>query len=175
VLRALRRYGSIIGALFLLRSALLLNNMTDQTFVNNLLNAIFKSSTSFTITPGTGGGSAFTITPPFHLRLMSTQGSNTANGTEQANGNGYTTGGTSLGTTFAGTVASGAFSNANSASWTATGTWSPATQTSIEIWDTAGTPVRYLQGALTSNITGVANGDTVTFAVGAITVSAAAW
>jgi hypothetical protein len=150
-------------------------NMTDQTRVNALLNAYFKSSAAFTITPGTGGGSAFTITPPFNLRLMSAQGSNTSNGTEQANGNGYTTGGSTLGTTFAGTVASGAFSNANAVSWTATGTWSPATQTSIEIWDTAGTALRYLQGALTSSITGVANGDTVTFAAGSITVSAAAW
>jgi len=150
-------------------------NMTDQTFVNKLLNAFFLSSAAFTITPGTGGGSAFTITPPFHLRLMSTQGSNSSNGTEQANGNGYTTGGSSLGTTFGGTVATGQFSNANAVSWTATGTWSPSTQTAIEIWDTAGTAIRYLQGALTSNITGVANGDTVTFAAGSITVNASAW
>ncbi|HEY2638452.1 MAG TPA: hypothetical protein VGI66_01025 [Streptosporangiaceae bacterium] len=149
--------------------------MTDQNRTNALLNAYFKSSTSFTVTPGTGGGSAFTITPPYNLRLMSTQGSNTANGTEQASGNGYTTGGSSLGATFAGTVASGQFSNANAVSWTATGTWSPATQTSIEIWDTAGTPLRYLQGALTSSITGVANGDTVTFAAASITVNASAW
>lgn len=149
-------------------------NMSDQTWVNMLLTNFFKTTTATTITQGTGG-TAWAITLPYNLRLMSTQGSNTAAGTEQANGNGYTTGGSSLGSPFAGTVASGAFTNANAVSWTATGTWSPATQTSIEVWDTAGTPKRYLQGALTSSITGVANGDTVTFAIASISVSGAAW
>jgi hypothetical protein len=150
-------------------------NMTDQTRVNSLLGFFFSSSTAFTITPGTGGGSALTITPPWFLRLMSTQGSNTSNGTEQTSAGGYTAGGSSLGTTFAGTIASGAFSNANAVSWTATATWSPTTHTAIEIWDSSATKLRWLQGALTSSITGVANGDTVTFAIGSITVSAAAW
>jgi hypothetical protein len=58
-------------------------------------------------------------------------------------------------------------------SWSATGAWS--TITSIEIWDSAATKLRWLQGALTSNITGVANGDTVSFAVGSITINASAW
>ena len=62
-------------------------NMTDQAFVNKLLTAWFTSSTAFTVTPGTGGGSAFTITPPHHLRLMTVQGSNTASGTEATAGN----------------------------------------------------------------------------------------
>jgi hypothetical protein len=149
-------------------------SMTDQTFVNALLTNLFKTSTATSITGGTGGTTQ-TVTPPFFLRLMSTQGSNTSNGTEQANGNGYVTGGASLGSVFAGSVASGAFSNANAVSWTATGTWSPATQTSIEIWDSSGTKLRYLQGALTSSITGIANGDTLTFAVAAVSVSAATW
>lgn len=150
-------------------------NMTDQTLVNFLLGALYRVTATTTYTPGTGGPSAWVVTPPFHLRLMSTQGSNTSNGTEQASGNGYSTGGSSLGSQFANTVASGAFTNLNAVSWTATGTWSPATQTSIEIWDTASTALRYLQGALTSSITGVANGDTVTFAAASISVSAAAW
>jgi hypothetical protein len=149
-------------------------SMSDQTWVNMLLTNFFKTTTSTTITAGTGGTS-WTITLPYHLRLMSAQGSNTSDGTEQANGNGYVTGGSTLGSPFAGTVSGGQFTNANAVSWTATGTWSPATQTAIEIWDTSGTPIRYLQGALTSNITGVANGDTVTFAAGSITVNASAW
>lgn len=50
-------------------------NMTDRNtsgnnFINHLLQAFYTSSTAFGITGGTGGGSAFTITPPFHLRLM---------------------------------------------------------------------------------------------------------
>jgi hypothetical protein len=150
-------------------------NMTDQNRVNAIMQALFTSSTTFTITPGTGGGSAFLITPPFHLRLMTTQGSNTANGTEATAGNcpGYTALGATLGTTFCAAPSAGTQTNANSVSWTATGTWSAIP--SIEIWDTAATPLRWLQGALTSSITGVVNGDTVQFAAGSITLSAAAW
>lgn len=150
--------------------------MTDQTFVNALLTNLFKTSSVTTITGGTGG-TVQTATPPFFLRLFSTAGSNTATGTEQLQSTsaGYTTGGSTLGTVFAGTVAAGAFSNANAVSWTATGTWAPATQTAIEIWDSTATKVRFLEGLLTASITGVANGDTVTFAIGSITVSAAAW
>lgn len=149
--------------------------MTDQNRVNALLQAYFTSSTTFTITPGTSGGSAFTITPPYHLRLMTAQGSNTSNGTELTSGGGpgYTAGGSSFGSSAFGTPSAGQSTNNNAISWSATGTWS--TVTSIEIWDTAATALRYLQGALTSNITGVANGDTVQFAVGAITINASAW
>jgi hypothetical protein len=150
-------------------------NMTDQNRVNAILQAYFTSSTSFTVTPGTGGGSAFTVTPPYHLRLMTTQGSNTSNGTEATAGNcpGYTAGGLTLGTTFCAAPSGGSCSNSNVVSWSATGTWT--TITSVEIWDTAGTPLRYLQGALTSSVTGVVNGDTVQFAGGSITVNASAW
>jgi len=150
-------------------------NMTDQTRVNAILSALFTSSTSFTITPGTGGGSAFTITPPYKLRLMTAQGSNTSNGTEATAVNcpGYTAGGSTLGSSAFGTASAGSQTNTNAVSWSATGAWS--TITSIEIWDTAGTPLRWLQGALTSNITGVANGDTVQFATGSITINASAW
>lgn len=150
-------------------------NMTDQTRVNAIIQALFSSTTTFTITPGTNGGSAFTITPPYHLRLMTAQGSNTSNGTELTSGGGpgYTAGGNSLGSQFCGAPSGGSQTNTNSVSWNATGAWS--TVTSIEIWDTAATALRWLQGALTSNITGVANGDTVQFAVGSITVNASAW
>ena len=150
-------------------------SMTDQNRVNAIMQALYTSSTSFTITPGTGGGSAFTITPPYHLRLMTTQGSNTTNGTEATNVNcpGYTAGGNTLGTTFCAAPSAGTQSNNNSVSWNATGTWS--TITSIEIWDTAATALRWLQGALTANITGVVNGDTVQFAAGSITLNASAW
>lgn len=150
-------------------------NMTDQAFVNKLLTAWFTSSTAFTVTPGTGGGSAFTITPPHHLRLMTVQGSNTSSGTEATAGNcpGYTALGSSLGTTFCAAASAGQQTNANSVSWSATGTWSAIP--SIEIWDNSGTPVRELQGALTSSITGVVNGDTVQFAAGSITINASSW
>ena len=150
-------------------------NMTDQTLTNALLQAMFTSSTTFTVTPGTSGGSAFTFTPPYKLRLMTAQGSNTSNGTESTSGNcpGYTAGGSSFGSSAFGTPSGGQQSNNNAVSWSATGSWS--TVVAIEVWDSAGTPLRRLQGALTSNITGVANGDTVQFAVGSITVNASAW
>ena len=151
-------------------------NMSDQAnVVNKLLQAYFSSSTTFTITPGTSGGSAFTITPPHKLRLMTATGTNTAAGTEATSGNcpGYTAGGSSFGSSAFGTPSAGQSTNNNAVSWSATGAW--ATITGIEDWDSAATPLRYLQGALTSNITGVANGDTVQFAVGSITINASAW
>jgi hypothetical protein len=151
------------------------SNMTDQARVNAIIQALFTSSTTFTITPGTSGGSAFTMTPPLHLRLMSAQGTNTSNGTEAtaALSPGYVALGSSLGASGFGTPSGGQSTNNNAVSWSATGSWQ--TITSIEIWDTAATPLRWLQGALTSNITGVANGDTVQFAVGSVTINASAW
>ncbi len=147
-------------------------NMTDQTRVNWILQAFFTASATATFTPGTGGGSALVITPPYKLRLMSAQGSNTSNGTELATTGGYTAGGASLGTTFCAAPSGGTQSNSNLVSWSATGTW--ATVVAIEIWDSAGTPLRWLQGSITS-ITGVVNGDTVQFAVASLTVNASQW
>jgi hypothetical protein len=147
--------------------------MTDQTFVNALLTNLFKCSTNTTITGGTGGTTQ-TVTPPFYLRLYTTTGTETASGTELSSATGYTTGtGSSLGSVFAGTVSGGQFSNANAVSWSAGSSWT--TVTGVEIWDHAGTPVRYLWGALTANITGVASGDTVQFAASSITVNASQW
>lgn len=150
-------------------------NMTDQAFVNKLLQAFFTASATATFTPGTGGGSAFTVTPPFKLRLMTATGTNTSAGTEATSGNcpGYTALGSSLGASAFAAPSGGSQSNNNAVSWSATGSW--ATVTGIEIWDSAATPIRYLQGALTSSITGVANGDTVQFAVGSVTANAGSW
>ena len=146
--------------------------MTDQTRVNWMLQAFFTASATATFTPGTGGGSALVITPPYKLRLMSTAGSNTANGTELTTTGGYTAGGSTLGTTFCAAPSGGTQSNSNAVTWSATGTWQ--TVNAIEIWDSAGTPLRWLQGAITA-ITGVVNGDTVSFAIGSITINASQW
>jgi hypothetical protein len=147
-------------------------NMTDQNRVNWFLQAAFTASTTATFTPGTGGGSALVLTPPYHLRLMSAAGSNTANGTELTTFGGYTAGGASLGTIFCAAPSGGTQSNSNLVSWSATNTWS--TVVAIEIWDTAATPLRWLQGTITS-ITGVVNGDTVQFAISSISLNASAW
>jgi hypothetical protein len=124
--------------------------------------------------------SAPTITQPYFLRLMTAAGSGNGNvnalsGTELS-ASGYTAGGSTLGAS----SPFGSFSttaptatNANAVSWSATGTWS--TVTGVEIWDSAATKLRWFQGALTSSITGVVNGDTVQFAAGSITLNATAW
>ena len=153
-------------------------NMTDRNtggnnLVNKLMQAMYTSSTSFTITPGTGGGSAFTITPPFKLRLMTATGSNTANGTE-ASGNGYTTGGNSMGSTAFGAPSGGVSTNSNAVSFTASGgNLGGGAIVGIEIWDTAATPLRYLQGSITS-VT-VATGNTLNFASASISADASQW
>jgi len=150
-------------------------NMTDQGRINWFLQAVFTASATATFTPGTGGGSPIVITPPYHLRLMTAQGTNTAgsNGTEMPTEYGYTSGSVtsnSLGATFCAAPSAGTQSNSNVVTWTATGTW--PTITAIEVWDAAGTPLRWLQGALTSSIT---SGDSVQFAAASITINASAW
>src|SRR6185437_1833894 len=98
-------------------------NMTDQTRVNWILQALFTASATATFTPGTGGGSALVLTPPYKLRLMSAQGSNSSNGTELTTTGGYTAGGASLGATFCAAPSAGTMSNSNLVSWSASGTW----------------------------------------------------
>jgi hypothetical protein len=145
-------------------------NMTDRNRVAALLQAILTSSTSFTVTPGTGGGSAFTVTPPFKLRLMTAQGSNTSNGTELS-ATGYTTLGSSMGSSAFGAPTAGVSSNSNVISWTAGASWTAVV--AVEVWDSAATPLRWLQGSITS-IT-LANGNTLSFAAGSITADGSAW
>lgn len=145
-------------------------NVSGNNLVNKLMQALYTSSTAFTITPGTGGGSAFTITPPFFLRLMTAQGSDTANGTELV-ATGYTAGGSSLGSSAFGAPSAGVSTNSNAVSWTAGAAWSAVV--AIEIWDSAATKLRYLQGSVTS-VT-LANGNTLNFAAGSISADASAW
>ena len=142
--------------------------MTDTGRSAALLNYVFD------------GASAPAITQPYMLRLMTAMGSgngnvNGTNGT-QLSASGYTAGGSTLGASapFGSFPSSTATqTNANAVSWNATGTWT--TVVGIEIWDSAGTPLRWNQGTLTSNITGVVNGDTVQFSSGAISLNAAGW
>jgi hypothetical protein len=157
--------------------------MMDQTLVNKILSALFTSSATFTITPGTGGGSAFTVTPPFRLHLFSTTGTETATGTENVSGTspgytgGYPSGGLSLGSSAFGTFTSGASTAPGSTlTWTATGTWTLGVA-GIEIWDSASTAIRYLWGPLSVAIGAsvVVNGDTVSFAPASLSASGANW
>ena len=106
-------------------------------------------------------------TGPLKVRLMTANGSDAAAGTELATSGGYTAGGSSVVFT---TAASGATDNTGSAvSWTNM----PATTiVGVEIWDSAGTPVRLAYGALGSSKT-TNSGDTFTIASGALTLTIA--
>lgn len=139
-------------------------SMTDRTLAASFMDSCLH-----------GGTMTTKPTQPLHLRPMTAQGSNTANGTEATSGNcpGYTAGGATMGNPGFGASSSGVSASANDVTWTATGSWT--TITSLEVWDTAGTPVRILQGALTASVTGVANGDTVKAAAGAVTADFSAW
>lgn len=154
-------------------------NMTDraaspgQNLVNRLLQSIFCLTATNTITPGTGGGSAFTVTPPFLLKLMTANASpinSATNGTELS-ATGYTAGGSTLGSPAFGTPSGGIITNSNAVSWTAGAAWSAVI--GVEIQDSAATKLRYLQGSITSFT--LSNGNTVNFAAGAITADASQW
>lgn len=167
----MKAWTKLASALLIWRLTFLGANMTDRTnVVAKLLQAILTSSAAFTITPGTGGGSAFTFTPPYFLRLMTVQGSNTSNGT-QLSATGYTPGGNSMGSSAFGAPSAGVSASSNAVSWTAGAAWTAVV--AVEVWDSSGTPQRILQGSITS-IT-LANGNTLNFAVGSITADGSAW
>ena len=125
----------------------------DQTFSNALLDASV--------------GGAFTPpTTPVTCRLMTANGTNTANGTELATSGGYTSGTGAPTVTFA--AASGGSKASNVA---VTVTNMPATTiVGVEIWDAAGTPKRLWWGALTASKT-TNSGDTFTIASGSLTLA----
>lgn len=105
-------------------------------------------------------------TSPVKCRLMTANGTDSAAGTEVSTSGGYTAGGTSV--TF-GTAASGATDNTTAVTWT---NMPAVTIQGIELWDSAGSPVRLAYGALTANKTTNA-GDTFTIAIGDIDITLA--
>src|SRR6476620_150175 len=97
-------------------------------------------------------------TTPMMLRLMTANGSATSAGT-QVTGGTYTP--QNL-TTALGTAASGSITTTGIINFTLM----PAvTVVGVEVWDSAGTPVRKWFGALTTSQT-TNSGDTVSFAIG---------
>ncbi|HEY9416731.1 MAG TPA: hypothetical protein VIQ30_18405 [Pseudonocardia sp.] len=121
------------------------------------------------LTLGTSAPTMFTT--PAKVRLTTTAPTATAAGTELT-GTGYTTGGTSLsGNTFS-AAASGATTGPGTSALTWTnssgGTWSIV---GVEIWDSAGTPLRWWYGSFTGQPISVANGNIFQISVGAISVS----
>ena len=108
-----------------------------------------------------------TTTPcvsPLRVRLMTTVGSATANGTELATSGGYTAGAAAPTVTMGAADTTGTSTNTTAV----TVTNMPATTINgIETWDSTGTPIRQELGTLAAPKT-TAAGDTLSFAVAAI-------
>ena len=123
------------------------DNLPD-TIENQLLDALV-------------GTSAYSVTTPIKLALMTANGSDSAPGTE-------VTGGSYARQTIAFDAASSG-SITNNAAISFTGMPS-CTVVGIEIYDSAGTPKRLAYGPLTASRT-VTSGDTVQFSSSAVTLS----
>jgi hypothetical protein len=123
------------------------DNLPD-TIENQLLDALV-------------GTSAYSVTTPVKLALMTANGSDSAPGTE-------VTGGSYARQTIAFDAASSG-SITNNAAISFTGMPS-CTVVGIEIWDNAGSPKRLAYGPLTASRT-VTSGDTVQFASSSVTLS----
>jgi hypothetical protein len=127
--------------------------MFDQTDATNILAAILNDT-------------AYVTVVTTHVRLGTNTPTATANMAELGGGTGYTTGGSTIAWNAA---AAAATSNSGSVSWTNSGTaWSLV---GVEIWDTAGTPLRHLWGTWTQQPVNVANGNTFQIAAAGISVS----
>jgi hypothetical protein len=130
------------------------DNLTDAA-ENLVLEFLFSSRT------------ATRPTLPLKLKLMTANGSDASAGTELGTSGGYTAGGA---TVVFGTAASGgSISTTADVSWT---NMPAATIVGVEIWDTAGTPVRIAYGALSASKT-TNSGDTFTITTGSLTITVA--
>lgn len=133
--------------------------------------AIVQAQCNLLLNTTLGTSAPTLFTTPAKVRLTTTAPTNTTAGTELT-GSGYTTGGTSLaGNTFSAASAGAATGPGTSAlSWTnaSGGTWSIV---GVEIWDSAGTPLRWWFGNFTGQPVSVANGNTFQIAVGALSAS----
>ena len=126
----------------------------DQTDANAIINAQLRNV-------------AYTTVAATKIRLGTNTPTATVNMTELTGGTGYTTGGSTITWNAA---SAGATSNSGSVSWTNSsgGSWSLV---GLEIWDTAGTPLRHLYGTWTGQPVSVANTNTFTVAAAGISYS----
>lgn len=118
---------------------------------------------------GSLGTAAFVATTaPIRCRLMTANGSGTANGTELATSGGYTSGTGAPTVTFASANTSTATAASNAA---VNVTNMPATTiVGVELWDSAGTPKRKWWGSLSASKT-TNSGDTFSIASGSLTAA----
>ena len=131
--------------------------------------AMFDQNDSAAILGAILTDTPYTTVTATHIRLGTTAPSATANMTELGGGSGYTTGGSSITWNAVSAGAPSTTSNSGSVSWTNSGSgWSLV---GLEIWDTAGTPLRHLFGSWTGQPIAVATGNTFAVAAAAVAVS----
>lgn len=110
------------------------------------------------------GGTAYSTTTPLKAALCSTTGSTTAAGTEDVGGS-YARQSGSMGTPTS--AAPAVMSNTASVNYTGMPT---ITTTGVDMYDSAGTPVRQCGGDLTASKATV-SGDTLSFAIGQLAIN----
>jgi hypothetical protein len=123
-----------------------------NTVCNNILDSLGPA----------GAAAAPTITGPLKCRLMTANGSGSSAGTELSTGGSYTAAGSGMGTV----TWNAAAANAKTNSVAVTQLNMPASSlTGVELWDSAGTPIRVWYGGLTGQPIAVAAGNTFTLPV----------
>jgi hypothetical protein len=144
--------------------------MTDGNRVTALLNSIMNAASAT---------SSIVFPTSWTLRLMTTTGTETSNGTELTSVTGYTAGNQTANTMAAWTAATGTTATisgpSTAISWTNSGgsAWTPVT--GIEIWDKATTQLRWFWGALSGGSVTVNAGNQLQFAVNSISLNGTAW
>ena len=124
----------------------------DQTQAGSLLNAVLRQA-------------SVASTTGIKLRLGTSAPTATSNMSELSS-SGYTTGGTVM--TF-NAASAAATSNSSTASWTNGGsTWSLV---GLELWDEAGSPLRWMFGSWTGQPISIANGNTFSIAAAGVAIS----
>jgi hypothetical protein len=127
------------------------------------MGALDQAEASRLLRNSLGIAAGTTPTPPINGRLMTANGSASANGT-QVTGGSYAAQSV---TAALGTEANGTVTTTSAVSYTG---MPAATVTGMELWDSAGTPLRKWWSALAANKTTGA-GDTLSFAAGQITAA----
>lgn len=112
------------------------------------------------------GNTATAPVLPLKVRLMTANGSDSAAGTE-VTGSGYTAGGI---TAAFGAASGGISSNTSALSFGVLDATGSRTITGFEVWDSAGTPVRWWWAPLTGGDKIVGAGEQAEFAAGALTL-----
>ena len=120
--------------------------------------AMFDENDSAALLAAILNATSYTTVTATHIRLGTNAPTASSDMTELAGGSGYTTGGSSISWNAVTAGAPSTTSNTGTVSWTNTGSgW---TLVGLEIWDTAGTPLRHLFGTWTGQPISVPTGDT---------------